>query len=74
MNERWIEWIEPFGPSNEPVYCRIPVSTAVAHSKWCAAKISKYTYPNDEEALVDFMLVHWAAFAPARNNPIKEQV
>ena len=37
MAERWIDWIEPFGPENQPVYMRVPESTAVAVSKTIAA-------------------------------------
>ena len=33
MAERWIDWIEPFGPENQSVYMRVPESTAVAVSK-----------------------------------------
>jgi len=60
---RWVEWIEPFGPDNEPVYCRVPETTAVATQKKSAAmSSSKFIYPNDETALDDFMVVHWARF------------
>lgn len=54
--ERWVEWVEPFGPNSEPVYLSIPESTAVAKQK------SLYYYNSDKEALYDFMVVHWATF------------
>jgi len=59
--ERWVEWIEPFGPNNEPVHCRVPESTAIAAAKH-AASIHLHEYANDAEALTDFMTVHWASF------------
>ena len=57
MAERWIDWIEPFGPENQPVYMRVPESTAVAVSKTIAAS-KGHTYANDQQALDDF--VTWA--------------
>jgi len=59
--ERWITWVEPFGPNNEPVYMFVPESTAIAVSK-DFAKRSNHTYTSDEEALSNFMDVHWAWF------------
>lgn len=58
--ERWLEWVEPFGPNSEPVYLRVTESTAIASAKsrWG----SKFPYPNDEQALSDFMIVHGAYF------------
>src|SRR5271165_2706748 len=51
---KWIEWIEPFGPNDEPVYCRVPETTAIAVQR------SKHNYNNDQQALDDFIAVHWA--------------
>jgi hypothetical protein len=62
-DERWIEWIEPFGPSNEPVYCRVPPATAIASQRRVA------DYPTDERALEDFMTVHWAERVPPPSVP-----
>jgi hypothetical protein len=62
-DERWIEWIEPFGPNNEPVYCRVPPATAIASQRRVAE------YPTDERALEDFMTVHWAARVPPPSVP-----
>jgi hypothetical protein len=58
--ERWIEWIEPYGPNSEPLYCRLPASTAIAVAKDRYAKA--VPYKDDEDALCDFMVVHWASF------------
>jgi hypothetical protein len=59
---RWVEWIEPFGPKSEPVYCRVPESTAIA-SMQDRARRKGHEYATDEEALTDFMVIHWAIFA-----------
>lgn len=56
-----IEWIEPFGPNSEPVFCRVSEETAITtqrHSALFSAK--KYVYKTDAEALEDFITVHWA--------------
>lgn len=58
-NEPWVEWIEPFGPKNEPVYCRVPRSTAIAHTR-AAVPTGAVDTRNDEEAFEDFKVVHWA--------------
>ena len=55
-NQRWVEWIEPFGPNNEPVYLRVPESTAIAQVKHVYGEMS------DEDALEEFMVVKWASF------------
>ena len=61
--QRWVEWVEPFGPNNEAVYMRVPEATAIAVSKKAAADRShSFLYVNDEDALSDFMTVHWASF------------
>ena len=60
MAERWIDWIEPFGPENQPVYMCVPESTATVVSKTIAAS-KGHTYANDQQALDDFVTVHWAS-------------
>lgn len=50
----WVEWIEPFGPDNEPVYMRVPETTAIAIMK------QQHPYATDADALDDFIVVHWA--------------
>lgn len=59
LDEVWVEWVEPFGPNNEPVYMRVPASTAIAVSKTNAKNRGK-SYPNDYQALEDFVAVHCA--------------
>ena len=55
----WIEWVEPFGPNNEPVYMRVEESTAIAVMKKMHPELA------DQEALEDFIVVHWAAKLPS---------
>ena len=59
MDNRWLTWIEPWGPNQEPIYCFAPATTCVAWAK-------KY-HPErtDEGALDDFMVVNWATFTEA---------
>jgi hypothetical protein len=66
QGERWVEWIEPFGPKNEPVYCRVPESTAIAVQKKVAGE-KGFGYASDEEALLDFVTVHWAEIKESRS-------
>ena len=54
----WLEWVEPFGPNNEPVFMRVPYATAIARSK-ANASANGHTYDNDEQALDDFRAVNW---------------
>jgi hypothetical protein len=60
----WIEWIEPFGPNGESVYCRVTPETAIAQMKYAAtfsnAGKAGFKYATDQEALDDFMIGHWA--------------
>jgi hypothetical protein len=51
---KWVEWIEPFGPNSEPVYLSCPATTAVA------VMMQAHPYESDQEALDDFIVVHWA--------------
>ena len=57
---KWIEWIEPFGPSNEPVYCRVKEATAIATQRAILKKARGIEYVSDRDALMDFIVVHWA--------------
>lgn len=53
-----VEWIEPFGPNNEPVYMRVEEATAIAYQR------NLHEYKSDAEALDDFKSVH-RAYQPA---------
>jgi len=55
----WINWVEPFNEQDDPVYCKVTEHAAILRQKEVAKKRG-YTYPNDEEALLDFISVHWA--------------
>ena len=63
--EQMIEWIEPYGPDNEPVYMRLPRSTVIALQRSSAMKHSDYAYETDDKAVEDFMVVHWAQYTVA---------
>lgn len=57
----WVEWIEPFGPNSEEVYCRVSVKTAIATQRYTGAQAKQgFVYATDQEALDDFITVHWA--------------
>ena len=58
--EKWVEWIEPFGPNNEPVYMRVPKSTAIAQAK-AAAHQAGLDDLTDEQLFENFKVVHWAS-------------
>ena len=58
MTECWIDWVEPFGPNNEPVYLRVLASTAIADMK------TRWPYTDDQKALDDFIVVRWATTRP----------
>ena len=60
LEQDWIEWIEPFGPNNEPVYCRVTAKTAIVTQKFSSSAKDGFVYASDEDALDDFMVVHWA--------------
>ena len=58
----WVEWIEPFietDAGTEPVYCRVSVKAAVARAQLVAREMG-HEYTSDQEALDDFVAVHWA--------------
>ena len=50
----WIEWIELYGPNNEPVFMRVKDTTAIAAMKEAHPELT------DEEALEEFTVVNWA--------------
>ncbi len=60
--ERWLTWVKPFGPDNEPVYMFVSESTAVAVQKKTAWDSKGHLYANDDIALEDFIAVKWAWF------------
>jgi hypothetical protein len=50
----WLEWVEPFGKDNGPVYMRVSPKTAISHIKQIHPELS------DEQALNEFIVVYWA--------------
>lgn len=64
--QRWITWVEPFGPNAEPVYCFLPAKTAIAYARDIERQLGgQKKYKDDEAALDDFMATHWAQFCTA---------
>lgn len=61
MSERWVEWVEPFGPGPDTVYSRVTESAAIRRQRFVGETVGK-PYTSDERALEDFMTVHWAEF------------
>lgn len=53
--------------TGEPVYCYVSESVAIAAQKAAIVEMNKrsgtnYVYKDDQTALQDFMVVHWAEF------------
>lgn len=65
-----VEWVEPFGPHDEPVTMRVPASTAIAVMLDIARKKGK-CYDSPEKALDDFVVVHWATLLAAASVPVQ---
>ena len=62
---KWVEWIEPFGPHNEPVFCRVRPDVAIECSKAAAKKANpSFVYQNDQTAFEDFIITYWASTIP----------
>lgn len=56
----WVEWVEPFSrfTGSDEVYIKIRATTAIKMMK----EMHKLTsYKDDFEALMDFVVVHWAS-------------
>ena len=60
MPKRWVTWDEPFREHGNQI-CFVTESTAISAMKATAAE-KQYVYLNDEQALADFMTVHYAWF------------
>lgn len=50
----WVEWVEPFNADSDPVYLRVEKSVAIKTQK------TLHAYDSDQNALDDFVTVHWA--------------
>lgn len=57
--EDMVEWAEPGTEGREIDLIRITKSAATEQQKQ-SAFLSGYVYDNDEDALNDFIVVHWA--------------
>lgn len=59
----WITWVEPYGKGSETIYCFMKVEDVItAQKKDALERPRPYEYSNDQDALYDFMVVHWAKF------------
>lgn len=56
MKTQWIEWAEPWGLKDEPVFMRVRPEVAIAKMK---ASFPERNY-SDEGALDEFIVVNWA--------------
>lgn len=58
--EKQVMWMDSAsGNITESIFHKCPISTAIALQREQGKK-HDYTYASDEEALDDFMAVHWA--------------
>jgi hypothetical protein len=53
----FIEWVEPLGRGSEPVYMRARASDVAK-----VARALEPRYESDEQAVEDFMVIHWAHY------------
>ena len=59
----YVEWDEP-GDDGTHVRLRIPAAVAIQRQRFAALHAKGYAYANDEDALGDFLVIHWAWLAP----------
>jgi hypothetical protein len=76
----WVEWVEPFVETDtgtEPVYLRVSVKAAIARAKFVACEMN-HEYASNQEALEDFIAVHWATGRTSpygkRTMPAQDQI
>lgn len=58
MKTKYANWLEPDEAFNV-IQCCVPTSMAIELTKATVAKKGNI-YPNDKEALLDFIAIHWA--------------
>ena len=59
-DQKYVTWVDPFGPEDQDMYCLVAVSTAIAWQKNVSRIRTGFVYTSDEAALEDFMSVYWA--------------
>jgi len=64
----WVEWTEPFGPNNEPVYLRVSRETAIVVARATALTTETHVYESDEKALEEFIIARWATIREEPND------
>ena len=68
MSNRWVTWDEPFGEHENRV-CFITEKDAIAVMKTLAAKRNSM-YLRDQDALEDFLTIHYAWLCEAPNRTV----
>lgn len=58
LPDRWVEWEEPYDNTGHVLVLRIPEEAAIITARATAASRG-YIYDSDEQALEDFLVVHW---------------
>lgn len=62
---RWVKWFEPLGDgSHGAIYCSAKVDEVISYMKTeyqhQFINHPNYPYKSDEDALLDFVAIHWA--------------
>jgi hypothetical protein len=60
---KWVEWDEPYGPEDVHMICRVKADEIIKHMKNLQEYKKdhpNYPYKSDQEALDDFVVIHWA--------------
>lgn len=55
----YVEYME-LGEHGEPLTIRISEEEAIARQRMAALRANNYGYESDQDALEDFLVVHWA--------------
>jgi len=57
----WVEWVEPYDKDAKfVVVSRLTKVDCIQWQKNYAKEMHDYVYKSDDDALFDFMTVHWA--------------
>jgi hypothetical protein len=72
---KYVEWIEPFDASGSiALICRLTVEDAIKWQQGAPERAGNkvFKYESDEQALEDFVTVHWARIVSASSETIVE--
>lgn len=56
---KYVEWVEPGEKDSLPVFCCMPADWAIVFQHHYAV-VNGRSYPTDQDALQDFLVIHWA--------------